>query len=95
MEISAPAGLVGQQFGQLLYFAAVGVAMTAVLAYGFATSDPEDRKLGGIFAVWIGMLGFCAGLVDVIYVVLSELTGAGFIFAIAEDGGECSRLAWL
>jgi hypothetical protein len=88
MGISAPAGLGAQQFGELLYFAVVGLALIAVLAYGFATSDAEDRKLGGIFALWIGMLGFCAVLVDVIYVVLSEFTGTGFIFAIAEDGGE-------
>jgi hypothetical protein len=95
MGISAPAGLGAQQFGELLYFAVVGLAMIAVLAYGFVTSDAEDRKLGGIFAAWIGMLGFCAVLVDVLYVILSEWTGAGFIFAIAEDGGEMLAAAWL
>jgi hypothetical protein len=88
MGISAPADLGAQQFGELLYFAVVGLAMAAVLAYGFVTSDAEDRKLGGIFAAWMCLLGFCAVLVDVVYVILSELTGAGFIFAIAEDGGE-------
>lgn len=88
MGISGPAGLGAQQFGELLYFAAVGLAMIAVLAHGFAASAAEDRKLGGIFVVWIGMLGFCAVLVDVMYAVLGELTGARFIFAIAEDGGE-------
>jgi hypothetical protein len=88
MGISALAGLGAQQFGELLYFALVGLAMVAVLVVGIVNSAAEDRKIGGIFAVWIGMLGFCAVVVDVLYVFLSEWTGAGFIFAIAEDGGE-------
>jgi hypothetical protein len=88
MGLSGAAGLQAQQLGELLYFALVGLAMVAVLAHGFVSSAAEDRKIGGIFALWIGLLGFCAVLVDVLYVALSEWTGAGFIFAIAEDGGE-------
>jgi hypothetical protein len=89
MGISAPAGLGAHDVDELLDFAVVGLGIIAVLVYGLVTSDAEDRKLGGIFAAWIAMLGFCAALVDVIYVLLSaNLRRGGFIFAIAEDGGE-------
>jgi hypothetical protein len=89
IDIPAPAALGAHHFGELFYFAVIGSTFIAVLICGLLSSDAEDRKLGGLFAVFIGMLGFCAAVLDAVNIILSgTFPGARLIFDIAEDGGE-------
>jgi hypothetical protein len=75
--------------GEILHWLMVGSLAFGALAYGFAASAAEDRKIGAVFALLFLLLGFFAGFVDAVHVVLSKsFFASGALFELLEDGFE-------
>ena len=94
LDLPAPSALDAYHFGQVLYWLAVAAATVPVLIYGLLSGGAEDRKIGAIFVLLIFILGFFAGFVDAVHVVLrGKFFASGFILGVVEDGGEMLTIA--
>ncbi|HVG46688.1 MAG TPA: hypothetical protein VM899_00915, partial [Rubellimicrobium sp.] len=88
LGIESTLGLWGQDFGELLVWAGLGVVAVSAIALGYLAADPKGRRLGNVLLAFLGALVLCAVVVDMVHSAFSASYWPNLIFEVLEDGGE-------
>lgn len=98
-------GLEGDDIGEIMVWAALGLPVAGALYYGFSRSRGIHKIVGQMFGVFFFLLVFFAIGMDMLHSVIKRVTnansdsigvvtrGANFLFKVLEDGGEMVTLS--
>jgi hypothetical protein len=94
LRLPAIGTLRGNQLGELIFYAAVGIVSLAAVAVAWRHADAADRALSRSLLAWFVALAFCAVVLDAVDSLMRKTPWA-VDFALLEDGGEMIVLSFL
>jgi hypothetical protein len=95
LDLSDALGLRGQDLGELLFWAIIGIVLLGLLAIAHVHITGQDRwRSAGLFGCLL-LLGVFGVVIDMVHVLLANHDRAGRIAGTIEDGGELMVLTIL
>lgn len=83
LQIPARLSLRGQDFGEVMVSAMVGLLLLAIIGIGFRFGSPRARAACGHLLVLLGLLAVAGILFDLLHIMFPSV-----LFTLLEDGGE-------
>jgi hypothetical protein len=98
LTLSLPLHLRGNDVGEMIALALVGVVLIPLLYFTHASSSQTERRLSRLLLPWLATLVVCGFVFDMVHSAVMNQHGLELLFGFLEDGGEMivmSLILWV
>ena len=86
--------LLAQSLAEMLVYGALAVPVLSLLGFGWLHADPVHRRAGAAFFALLGLLTFCATVMDLVHLAfIKSFRGSRLVLELLEEGGEMATLS--